>query len=122
MIVNKLILPLYKRPVLLWTFLYLFVRLFFLFANDGIIFDTKIEGLNTGQIIFKEEFNNSTPARELLWGNSKMLDGVIQCGYGITGGEYYQMLLFVPILKIFGESYYAIKLLPFSFLFLLSFF
>ena len=108
-----------SHPVLIWSALFLLVRFAFLLCNDGFIFDTKIKDIDTGQIVFKEEFNNSSTARELLRGNGKMLEGLTLCGYGISGGEYYQVFLLTAVMKIFGDSYYAVKLVPIVFSFLI---
>lgn len=106
-----------SHPVIIWSIVFLLVRFVFLLCNDGIIFDVGIKDIDTGQIVFKEEFNNSSTARELLHGNGRMLEGLTLSGYGITGGEYYQVLLLTAVMKIFGDSYYAVKLVPIAFSF-----
>lgn len=109
---------LWSHPVALWAFVFIFFRIFFLFANDGFIFDSEITDLAVGQQVFKEEFNNSTPARELILGNHKMLEGVTISASGVTGGEQYQIILLAGLMRVLGDSYYAVKIMPLAFSFL----
>jgi hypothetical protein len=103
-----------QNPVAFWSMMFLFVRLLFLFANDGYIFDVGDTGVR-----FQEEFNVTDVAHELARGNGRIFDGIALAPGSIFGGELIQALLYTTLFKLVGQSYYAVKLLPITFSFLI---
>lgn len=100
------------HPLAFWAMVFLAVRLALLLANDGYLFDAD---LPQKAIHFQEEFNNTDLARELARGNWALLDGIALAPGSIFGGEYVQVLLYLAVMKVLGQSYYVVKLVPLGF-------
>jgi len=111
-----------KFPAWAWAASFLLLRLLFLVANNGYIFDLDEQEISTWlidrdshNVYFSEEFTTTSLARELARGNKQFLDGISLSHGGVTGGEYLQFLLYAGVARVLGDSYYAMKSVPILF-------